>query len=295
MKITYFKGEHRNFGDELNLWLWPKLLPNFFDEDESVLFLGIGSIISDNYRQNSKKIVFGAGFVSNYFNMPDVARDDWDVFFVRGPRTARTLNIPQDIAIGDSAILVREVVDLKLKRPSKISFMPHWQSVEIGNWQKVCEIAGINFIDPRRPVSEIMTEILSSKKIVTEAMHGAIVADALRIPWIPLMPINSVHREKWFDWAEAFEIDLRPYRLFPSTLKEADHALVHRPFLSLIRSGVNAIPFMPAVSNAVVARIAAHHIKKVSQMPAVLSTEKAFDHALEAMLDKLELLKNRYS
>src|SRR5688500_13456668 len=103
MKITYFKGKHPNFGDDLNPWMWPRLIPGFFDDDESVLFLGIGSIIGQKkYPATVRKILFGPGFVPEYHEKPDVSGPDWDIYFVRGPRTARMLNLSPDLAIGDS-------------------------------------------------------------------------------------------------------------------------------------------------------------------------------------------------
>ncbi len=47
MKIYTYRGEMPNFGDELNNWLLPKVFPNLFDDDDSRLFLGIGSILFD--------------------------------------------------------------------------------------------------------------------------------------------------------------------------------------------------------------------------------------------------------
>jgi succinoglycan biosynthesis protein ExoV len=37
MKLFYFKDPAGNFGDDLNLWLWPKVLPGILDEDGSCL------------------------------------------------------------------------------------------------------------------------------------------------------------------------------------------------------------------------------------------------------------------
>ncbi len=192
----YFRGKYPNFGDELNTWMWQKLLPDFFDDDESKLFIGIGSTIGNNYAKSAKKIIFGTGFVANYNEKPNVNTPDWDIYFVRGPRTVKELNISPDLALGDAAILLRTVVDYKNRKPEVISFVPHWESLEHGKWQEVCAKAGINLIDPRRPVEEVIAELLRSKLVICEAMHGAIVADALRIPWIPILPLNHIHRNK---------------------------------------------------------------------------------------------------
>jgi succinoglycan biosynthesis protein ExoV len=56
---------------------------------------------------------------------------------------------------------------------------------------------------------------------VTEAMHGAIVSDALRTPWVAMRPIAPAHRAKWGDWAGALDINLRSHDLPASNLREA--------------------------------------------------------------------------
>jgi hypothetical protein len=43
MKMYYCKLERPNFGDDLNVWLWPRLLPDFFDEDESTMAMTMGN------------------------------------------------------------------------------------------------------------------------------------------------------------------------------------------------------------------------------------------------------------
>ncbi len=215
--------------------------------------------------------------------------------FVRGPQTAKALGIHQDLAIGDSAILSRILIDTKLRTPTKISLIPHWESLSIGNWEEVCRIAGIHLIDPRLPVETVFHEMLDSKVIITEAMHGAIVADSLRIPWIPVLPIDSIHRTKWFDWATSLSIDLHPYRMWPSTLDEANHALKHRPILSTLRRGVNCISSLNTLANNVTAHVAAYRLKQLSYKTPTLSSEKKLYSALDAMQEKLEQLKRKYS
>ena len=123
MKIVYFRGRLPNFGDELNMWLWPRLLPGFFDDDPSTLFFGIGSIIGKQTPPAHQKIIFGAGYVYGYFNnKPDVSGPDWKVYFVRGPQTARDLNLPASQAVGDAAILLRTLPNLP-KRTAEVVFI----------------------------------------------------------------------------------------------------------------------------------------------------------------------------
>ena len=45
MKLFYWK-EDQNFGDAMNVWLWPRLLPSNLDADDSTLFVGIGTLLN---------------------------------------------------------------------------------------------------------------------------------------------------------------------------------------------------------------------------------------------------------
>jgi len=219
MQLYYYKGVKPNFGDDLNPWLWPKLLHDtVLDDDDHELFLGIGSIIYDSFPHDSKKIVFGSGY-GGYTDLP-VIDDTWEFRFVRGKITAGLLNIDEKLAIGDSAILIRSCVALNGPKKRKISFMPHWESSLYGAWDKVCNAAGIHYIDPCAGTEEIIDDIASSELVIAEAMHGAIVADALRVPWIPIKPIHEQHHMKWHDWASALGLQINPYEIPGSSLTE---------------------------------------------------------------------------
>ncbi len=221
MKLTYYQGAVPNFGYELNPYLWGKLLPSgFLDEDDSELFFGIGSIRWDNLPKAPRKLVVGAGY-AGYTANPDVHDGSWEIIFVRGPRTAALLGLPPEKAICDSAVLLRA---LQLPGPTGdigVAFMPHVQSLDRGLWAEACRIAGIRMIDPTDDVEKVISEVKGAKVLITEAIHGAIVADAMRTPWIALRPIESTHHQKWYDWSEALDIPLRQHTLWPSSALEA--------------------------------------------------------------------------
>jgi hypothetical protein len=219
MQLYVWRGDATNFGDELNNWLMPKIFPSFFDQDESTLFLGIGSVIFDFHPRHSQKIVFGSGY-AGYTQLPEFD-DTWRFYCVRGPRTARACNLSTDMVAGDTANLVNRY-RVQSEQPAKgFSFMPHYDSVDRGNWAMACELAGVRYIDPRAPAEQVLAAIQGSEAVIAEAMHGAIVADALRVPWIPVLPIHASHRMKWCDWAEALDLDLKPYAPWPSSIAEA--------------------------------------------------------------------------
>jgi succinoglycan biosynthesis protein ExoV len=313
MKIQHYEGPHPNFGDDLNLWMWPRLIENFFDEDDSVLFIGIGSIIGLPYNPASKKIIFGAGMVPQYHKIPDVLPPDWDVYFVRGPRTAQALGLSPDLAVGDSAILLRSLVDTTRRTNEVVSFMPHWDSLDRGNWEKACNLAGINLIDPRQPVDQIIDELLRTRLLISEAMHGAIVADAFRIPWIAVRPIAPWHRDKWFDWAESLKIDLRPRRLWPSNLFEIKLGASHAQDESTATAGISkiedrakpiglgkmlrklvAISGLRRLAQTLLVHLAGFRLWQLTHINPSLSEDRQIDHVTEIMMQKIEKLKQDY-
>ena len=61
MKLFYYKDPGGNFGDDLNAWLWPRLIPELLDDRDDTLFVGIGSILDRRIPQEPRKIVFGTG------------------------------------------------------------------------------------------------------------------------------------------------------------------------------------------------------------------------------------------
>lgn len=221
MKLTYFRGDEPNFGDELNATMWRSLLPpDFLDEDDSELFLGIGSILWDYHPPNKIKHVMGSGY-GGYTPPPNVKDGSWTIAWLRGPLTAARLGVDARLAITDAAILVRAT---PLPAPAAgvgAAFMPHFESTARGNWAEVCRLAGVTYLDPRDDPQRLIAQIRGASVLVTEAMHGAIVADALRTPFIAITPAHPMNRAKWLDWAQSVQLDLRRTDLAASSLREA--------------------------------------------------------------------------
>lgn len=223
MEIFTYRGASPNFGDELNTWLWPQLLGDVFDGGGD-LFVGIGSTIANDFASSRRKVIFGAGY-GGYTALPEID-DSWAFYFVRGKLTARALDLDDALGIGDAGILIRSCQVPRQAVAGKIAFIPHWESVWPGRWDAVCRQAGLHFIDPTGPVEDVLADIASCDYVVTEAMHGAIIADALRVPWIPVLPAQA-HRMKWHDWASALGIEIDWSCLPRSSLLEL--ALQHAP------------------------------------------------------------------
>jgi succinoglycan biosynthesis protein ExoV len=291
VKLYYYQDAVPNFGDELNPWLLPKIFPDFFDTDDSTLFLGIGSVLFDHFPRHARKLVFGSGYGA-YTRLPDLTAN-WTFYGVRGPRTAAACGLPADLVVGDSAILINKY---RAPRPRRgIAFMPHFQSLARGHWPEACAIAGLRLIDPTAPVAQVLREIESSEVLLAEAMHGAIVADALRVPWVPMLPIHRSHRMKWFDWAEALQLRLRHHRLWPSSLREAWAALRGNGEGRFIRNAPGLIQRGVQSADQICIHLAARRLKHLAATPPTLSTDTALDRALDRLNAAATRIKRDFS
>jgi hypothetical protein len=213
-----WRGNSSNFGDELNTILWPSLLPGFFDDDPAVRFLGIGSVLDQRHPPEAVKLVAGSGY-GGYERKPQLDRT-WVVHWVRGPRTAALLGLPPGVALGDPAVLTPVALGLKPAGGQDVGFMPHFESAGRGAWQRAAELAGMRLIDPRDDPLAILEAIGRCRLVLSEALHGVIVADALRVPWVAIRPLARIHRAKWNDWADTMGLRPRFRHLPPSTLSE---------------------------------------------------------------------------
>jgi len=197
MKLYYFKDHQGNFGDDLNPWLWNSLFPGLLDDNANHLFVGVGTLLNHRIPPAQRTTVFGSG--QGYGQLPNIT-PSWQFYCVRGPLTAKALGLDANLAITDPANLVPVFYQQQHPITHKVSFMPHCDSARLGDWAKVCKLADINFIDPRQPYLEVFAQIQRSALLLTEAMHGANLADAFRTPWIPVKAYPHISEFKWQDW-----------------------------------------------------------------------------------------------
>jgi succinoglycan biosynthesis protein ExoV len=221
MKPYYWASHHGNFGDDLNLWLWDFLLPGFRDVHPDVMLVGVGTVLNPVLLPpGQKKLVVGSGY--GYGEPPDVRDPEWDVRCVRGPMTAKKLGLPEEMGITDPAALIADMPEFRnLPKIHKKTYIPHWESAEFGMWPAVCEPAGLTYLDPRSEAKAVIRHIAQSELIVAESMHGAILADAFRVPWIAVSTSRSINNFKWNDWASSVGATYAPRYVPVSTRAEA--------------------------------------------------------------------------
>ena len=211
MKLYYHRNKNGipNFGDDLNPWLWAKLLPEELDDDPDTMFLGIGTLLNDRLPPAAARVVFGTGYG---IGGPPAIDRSWTFYAVRGPISARQLGLPAEYAVTDPAILVSHFVPAtNVSRRFSFSFMPHYRNAS-DTWKHACARIGFGYIDPRDPLDEVLKAIQATEVVLAEAMHGAIIADTLRVPWIPIRSRDKILRLKWEDWCGSLELPYEPRR-----------------------------------------------------------------------------------
>ncbi|MDQ1231375.1 hypothetical protein [Sphingomonas sp. SORGH_AS_0879] len=205
MKLEYSRpGSHGNFGDDLNEWFWDEVAPGLLDDDDSTILLGMGTIFSrwftDQLPADSQKIVIGSG--GGKAGGPPHLDDKWHIYGVRGPLTAAYSGLGQETVLTDPAMLLRDFPEFSDLGPRRgIGFMPHIWSLDHWDWEKTTRELGLEFINPRDEAKGTVRRIGRLEGLITEAMHGAIVADAFRTPWIAVGIAPGFETSKWCDWA----------------------------------------------------------------------------------------------
>ena len=201
MQLVHFTTSCPNFGDDLNRDIWPALAPSLFGpEDEDVAFVGIGTILGMPRVKQRRIEVFSTGAG----NDPPDGWADRQVNFhcVRGPVTARLMGLPADRALTDGAILTPQVRDFPARAVGGrgTCVIPHFQTIAFGGWEDACRQAGLRLIDPRGSTRHVIARIAEADLVLTESLHGAILADTYGIPWRAFSTSRNFGVPKWIDW-----------------------------------------------------------------------------------------------
>ena len=200
-----------NVGDDLNFYIFPKYINELYDINSKDYFLGIGTILTkkrfDKISDDAKSInIFSSGAWDE--NIPTL-NDKCNVFGVRGYRTAEKLGLSKNMAIGDGAYLLSCIDYPKAINEGKIGFIPHQSSERYIDWQSICDKAGLFYISPKQPVDDFLIALQKCSFVLTEAMHGAIISDVLRIPWVPVIFAPDFNKEKWLDFSEFMNLEIK--------------------------------------------------------------------------------------
>lgn len=205
-----------NFGDRLNFLVFPKLLGPIFDQDKRLTLLGIGTVIGARVPAGRHQIILGAGAG---YQRRRLSLADRTVYTVRGPGTARLLGLPESQASIDPGVLVAGLYpgDGTARAPAGTLFMPHWQTEKAAGpqWRAACAMAGIEYISPLDDSETVLARLRHCNLLITEALHGAVVAECYGRPWIPVVLGSKVLDFKWHDWCASIGTKYQPHTGLP--------------------------------------------------------------------------------
>lgn len=161
-----------------------------------------------NFRTDGRYLVCGAG--AGFGQPPDASdKERWRIAFVRGRKTAAMMRISEELAISDPAVVIPRLTRFPARRGTRGTiFIPHCHSdaSPIYDWKRICARAGIDHVSPRRDSHWVIRAISSATRVITESMHGAIIADAFRVPWKPVSLVEKFNPFKWDDWGDGLNI-----------------------------------------------------------------------------------------
>jgi succinoglycan biosynthesis protein ExoV len=209
----YWQGT-TNFGDAMNAWLWSSLFPNLISADDETRLVGVGTLIRSELKFIGDKIeIFGSGL--GYGDTP--AKElvsKWKIHCVRGPLTAKTLGIDEKYAVVDGAWLISLIPEFRsIPEKKRRVFVPHWTSARDDAWTRVCEDCDLEYVNPLADSKKVIHQIATSELAIVESLHGAIIADYFRTPWIPIRTSERILSFKWLDWCASVGLDYCPVHL----------------------------------------------------------------------------------
>ncbi|MDG2528267.1 polysaccharide pyruvyl transferase family protein [Caulobacter endophyticus] len=225
MQVLHFHAEHGNFGDDLNESLWRRVLdPRVWDAPDTVL-VGIGTILNaDRLSRESlgdaRVFILGSGAGYGRLAAPEII-ESAKILAVRGPLTAALVSQPDRAATDGAALLATLPECQPIERGARAAYIPHISSALTGDWAKVCQLADLDYIDPRWSVERVISAIQRADVVITEAMHGAILSDTLRVPWVPVVTSQKILDLKWHDWTRSLDLVYAPHFVAPARAKQA--------------------------------------------------------------------------
>ena len=209
MKVFYHRAPPGNVGDDLNAVLWQRLIPDLQQLATADWLIGVGTILDRRIDAlPGRKIVMGSGL------RPDTAdhyRFGRDVRFaaVRGVLTAQRIGLGNAVTLGDPGFLVAQYRQARRVIVERIGFVPHIYSERWSGMSVAAADAGLHVISPTLALNDFLEQLQGCARVYCESLHGAIFADALRVPWARVRICSHLYEGAGvaeFKWRDAFSV-----------------------------------------------------------------------------------------
>jgi hypothetical protein len=120
--------------------------------------------------------------------------------------TAQKLGLEPKLALTDPAILWPNLKKTKSPSKTKVGIAPNFKTLSEYDWSDICERCNLTLIDPRQSADKVAEKIATCESVLAESLHAAIFADALRVPWVPIVLSHRFNLFKWRDWTSSIEV-----------------------------------------------------------------------------------------
>lgn len=222
-RLVHYKANTGNVGDDFSEWLFSRYLGTALTEESDTLLFGVGSILDRRFDESfsngkgiRRRLVFGSG-ARSATTLPDMTQGEWRIYCVRGPLTACALGLP-DRAVADPAILAPKFRP-GAPAPGSVGIVPYYTASHT-MWEQIANKLGWTIVSPHLGVEDFLDALTRCSRVFCESMHGAIFADAYRIPWRPLSGTGAnsegpTHAFKWTDWSAAMGTGFDSIRIPP--------------------------------------------------------------------------------
>lgn len=225
-RLTYFvkHQSYQNFGDYL-----PELFSKYilkYPIVQADLYYFVGSVIDEVWirralRQNrglpSGKVAFWGCGKRDERPLPPRARALCDFYGVRGPLTRDALDLPAETPLGDTGFLTPLIYfshpkkAQTLSNPENTICIPHVS--ERKSDEELLKMSGCaSVVRPRinadeRSLREILDTIRSADFVLSNSLHGAIIACAYDVPFAMWDSGYVDIPFKWSDFAQSINLD----------------------------------------------------------------------------------------
>jgi hypothetical protein len=120
------------------------------------------------------------------------------------------------------------------------------------------------------------------------------VADALRVPWVPVLPFHRSHHFKWHDWAESLGMRLAPYALWPSSALEA-HVARYQGDGGALKWPGRPLGLALRVANRAFLLAAAARLERAARVAPSLSSDAAMERAVDRLMSNAEQIQRDFA
>lgn len=217
----------RNFGDDINFSFLPNLtgythlLHKKNQYNRTTNYLMIGSILTDKYT-DEQSIIWGAGMLKER----TLKHKPKQVCAVRGPLTRDVLlksGIECPEVYGDPALLMPYHYYPYIQKKYKLGIIPHHSHIKstlLNRFKNDDEIKIIDFTS-YPDWKTVIKQMLACDFIVSESLHGLIIAEAYKIPniWVSFGEIKQDFKYEDF-FRSIHKPSYESYKITENTTKE---------------------------------------------------------------------------